>query len=884
MPGTITSIEFDMGTYRNSSNEWAVYLGHTSNASFSSNTDWVPLADLTKVFDGDTGISYSLGGGPVTILLNTTFDYNNNDNLVIAVHEKTSGRAGNGTANFSAFLSGANTGLYLHQDANNTAINPNSPGTATGRTDTINQIKLEIKIADPTNVTATAVSTSQIDLAWLCNATPDNVMVAFNTTNTFGTPADGTSYSAGSSITGGGAVLYNGPATSFSHTSLNDNTTYYYKFWSVHSNAYSLGVTSSAKTLLNLPNPRFVAEWEQAQGAIVSYSGEFGLPTAMLKDISESGKLYVIRPSGNATACNNALLNAQVNMNNVVYITAALDTYWVRDYGPFTVMDGNNQMKIVDFNYNRVRPNDNRSNAVIADFFNLPCYVMPVTTAGGNTMTNGYDTAVSTDLIQTENPTLSETEIDNIFKTYLGVTKYVKTGDPIAHSPIDHIDLWAKLLDVDICLISQVPTTHNSYEAIEDVVTELEGRTSGYGTPYRIFRVDCQDGTNSTFPYINSYIFNKKIYVPQTGSALDAAALAVYQAAMPNYQIIGFTSGTADPWLSTDAIHCRVNTKHDEDLIHMNHQIPTEIYANSTVSISAVISSSFAVDSSPTYVSYRHYSNGAYTAWVDVPLSLASGSNTNGTWTADIPTPAAGDSLLYTIQATNTASPARICKARLNGTEDPFRFPVVKDDTLPVELSSFTVTLYAYNQVKLQWVTQSETNVSGFRIYRNAENLLETSQMLDLFIPATNSSQMKVYLATDKEIYEEGTYYYWLENVDLNGESDFHGPIHIDVSFSDGFTPGIPLVQGINKAYPNPFNPTVNISCGMEKGGQTTVQIYNTRGQLVKTLFTGNKGKGNFLLQWNGTDNYERKMPSGVYLIRMDSEHGRSLRKVVLTQ
>lgn len=70
----------------------------------------------------------------------------------------------------------------------------------------------------------------------------------------------------------------------------------------------------------------------------------------------------------------------------------------------------------------------------------------------------------------------------------------------------------------------------------------------------------------------------------------------------------------------------------------------------------------------------------------------------------------------------------------------------------------------------------------------------------------------------------------------------------------------------------------------MVKAGQATVQIYNARGQLVKTLFTGNKEKGNFLLQWNGTDNYERKVPSGVYLIRMDSEHGRSLRKVVLTQ
>ena len=204
--------------------------------------------------------------------------------------------------------------------------------------------------------------------------------------------------------------------------------------------------------------------------------------------------------------------------------------------------------------------------------------------------------------------------------------------------------------------------------------------------------------------------------------------------------------------------------------------------------------------------------------------------------------------------------------------------------TLPVELSSFTVALCSYHQVKLQWVTQSETNVSGFRIYRNTENILDSAQLLNHFVPATNTSQMKVYIATDKEMYQEGTYYYWLESVDLDGESSFHGPIHINVTFANAPTPESPLVPGVNKAYPNPFNPIVNIVCGMEKGGQSTVQIYNTRGQLVKTLFSGTQDRGNFLLQWDGSDQNGLKLPSGVYLIRMDSDSGKSIRKVVLSE
>ena len=205
-------------------------------------------------------------------------------------------------------------------------------------------------------------------------------------------------------------------------------------------------------------------------------------------------------------------------------------------------------------------------------------------------------------------------------------------------------------------------------------------------------------------------------------------------------------------------------------------------------------------------------------------------------------------------------------------------------DTLPVELSSFTVSLDGYNNAVLTWVTQTETEVSGFYIYRNTEYNLEAAELISNLIPATNTSQQKIYVYTDKELSSPGVYYYWLESLDLNGESNFYGPIHINIIFATAPASEVPLVQGINSAYPNPFNPIINISCGMKKRGQTTVQIFNVRGQLVKTLFTGTKDREKFLLQWDGTVNFERKQPSGVYLIRHDSDSGISMRKVVLSE
>ena len=108
---------------------------------------------------------------------------------------------------------------------------------------------------NPSDLLATTVSTSEIDLSWNQNAATDNVLLAWSADGTFGTPVNGTSYTAGSSISGGGTVLYNGSNTSFNHTSLTSNTQYYYKAWSVDgSTNYSAGITDDATTFKDEPS------------------------------------------------------------------------------------------------------------------------------------------------------------------------------------------------------------------------------------------------------------------------------------------------------------------------------------------------------------------------------------------------------------------------------------------------------------------------------------------------------------------------------------------------------------------------------------------------------------------------------------------------------
>jgi M6 family metalloprotease-like protein/uncharacterized repeat protein (TIGR02543 family) len=103
---------------------------------------------------------------------------------------------------------------------------------------------------NPTLFAALAVSASQINLSWMKNNNLD-VLLAYSTSSTIGVPANGTNYSSGQSIPGGGTVIYAGGNEVYQHTGLNTNTTYYYKIWTKLNSTpqWSPGVETNTTTL-----------------------------------------------------------------------------------------------------------------------------------------------------------------------------------------------------------------------------------------------------------------------------------------------------------------------------------------------------------------------------------------------------------------------------------------------------------------------------------------------------------------------------------------------------------------------------------------------------------------------------------------------------------
>ena len=83
-------------------------------------------------------------------------------------------------------------------------------------------------------------------------------------------------------------------------------------------------------------------------------------------------------------------------------------------------------------------------------------------------------------------------------------------------------------------------------------------------------------------------------------------------------------------------------------------------------------------------------------------------------------------------------------------------------------------------------------------------------------------------------------------------------------------------------SYPNPFNPKTTINYSIDKDGYTTIEIYNLKGQLVKTLVSDYITRGNHVIEWNGTDNHNNSASSGVYFVRMKSIGKTLNRKITL--
>ena len=95
----------------------------------------------------------------------------------------------------------------------------------------------------------------------------------------------------------------------------------------------------------------------------------------------------------------------------------------------------------------------------------------------------------------------------------------------------------------------------------------------------------------------------------------------------------------------------------------------------------------------------------------------------------------------------------------------------------------------------------------------------------------------------------------------------------------------VPMKFALSDNYPNPFNPTTNISFSIPMQTDVRINIYNIMGQLVANVTNEQLNAGTYSMQWNGTDQSGNMLPSGLYFYELEAGNEfRQIKKMTLVK
>ena len=86
----------------------------------------------------------------------------------------------------------------------------------------------------------------------------------------------------------------------------------------------------------------------------------------------------------------------------------------------------------------------------------------------------------------------------------------------------------------------------------------------------------------------------------------------------------------------------------------------------------------------------------------------------------------------------------------------------------------------------------------------------------------------------------------------------------------------------LNQNFPNPFNPTTKINYSLLQDSNVSLDIFDASGKHVITLINGNMHKGEYSINWNGTDENGSKLGAGLYIYQMKTDNFTKNNKMLL--
>ena len=256
------------------------------------------------------------------------------------------------------------------------------------------------------------------------------------------------------------------------------------------------------------------------------------------------------------------LEGAGVAMGQIDFLIEKTEDVWVRDNGPIFVRDENNNVIITNWEFNGWGGRysflyDNQIPSHVSDAIGVSKVDIDMVLEGGAIEVDGEGTFMATRssiLNNNRNPGLTQAQAETFFKHFLGVTNFIWL-DGIAGLDITdmHIDGIARFVgDHTIATVSKEFVENYGEEVIISDYQVLTTAKNANGEPYAIVELPFAVRTEGS--YLNYYVGNEVVLVPNYNEPTDAQANAIMQGLYPDRKVVGILVN--ELWKDGGAIHC----------------------------------------------------------------------------------------------------------------------------------------------------------------------------------------------------------------------------------------------------------------------------------------------------------------------------------------
>ena len=304
---------------------------------------------------------------------------------------------------------------------------------------------------------------------------------------------------------------------------------------------------------------RPIAEYEPGQQKLLITYSSTGLPSGIKKnlaDIVKYGKqvveVVIIYPSNSHKTNFTSLLGQYgVSTSGLTWKQMDLDSIWVRDFGPVSLVSDSNKTAFADFRYYHQRIYDDAVPAKTATQWNVTDYRTPVDFEGGNFMSDAKGNCFASEGLLWYNGA-GESAIKGYMKDYVGCANTYITK-ALDGEGTTHIDMAAKLISDDMVVVGEY--TQNQDAANYQICNQNAALFESLG--YEAVRMPMPSNSDGNFrTYINSLFVNGINMVPvySIDKTKEAQAMQIWEQMMPEWQHVAMNSDDVIQWAG--AIHC----------------------------------------------------------------------------------------------------------------------------------------------------------------------------------------------------------------------------------------------------------------------------------------------------------------------------------------